>query len=46
MWVAIVGFAFVRRSFGGSARNYALAFLGLWALTMGSLALMAIMEAF
>jgi hypothetical protein len=40
MWGAIVGFAYLRRRFGGSARNYALVFVGLWALTMGALMLM------
>ena len=44
MWAAVVGFAYLRRPFGGSARNYALVFVGLWVLTMGTFALMAILE--
>ena len=44
MWGAIVGFAYLRRPFGGSSRNYLLAFIALWLLTIGTLTLMAIAE--
>jgi hypothetical protein len=45
MWAAVVAFAYVRRPFGGSARNYIIAFVVLWAVTIGTLTLMAILEA-
>jgi hypothetical protein len=45
MWAAVVGYAYARQPFEGSARNYILAWLGLWVLTMGMLTLMAIVEA-
>jgi uncharacterized membrane protein YqgA involved in biofilm formation len=44
LWGAIVGLAYARRPFGGSSRNYVLAFVGLWVVTMAVLALMAIAE--
>lgn len=44
MWGAVVGFAYLRRPFGGSALSYLLAFVGLWGLTMATLTLMAIVE--
>ena len=44
-WAAVVRFAYVRRHFGGSARNYVFAWMGLSALTIATLTLMAIVEA-
>jgi hypothetical protein len=44
MWGVVVSIAYLRRPFGGSARNYIFVFLALWALTMGTLTLMAIAE--
>jgi hypothetical protein len=44
LWGAVVGFAYLRRPFGGSGSNYLFAFVVLWAITIGTLTLMAIAE--
>ncbi|HEY0131769.1 MAG TPA: hypothetical protein VGB57_10220 [Allosphingosinicella sp.] len=44
MWAPIFGFAYARRRFGGSARNYLGAWLAVSAATAASFVLLAAIE--
>jgi hypothetical protein len=44
MWAPVFAFAYFRRPFGGSARNYVLAFGGTWFATVALFVAMAIWE--
>lgn len=44
MWAPVFAFAYFRRPFGGSARNYVLAFGGAWFATVAYFVVMAIWE--
>lgn len=45
LWAPVFGFAYARRGFGGSARNYALAWLAASGATVAGFVLLATIEA-
>jgi len=44
MWAPVFGFAYARRRFGGSPRNYALAWLAASGATVAGFVLLALVE--
>lgn len=44
IWAPVFAFAYCRRPFGGSYRNYALAFAGTWFATVAFFVLMSVWE--